>query len=92
MDLKLAEEILQILLTLEVIDQDTPNILDPIYNKDKIYDKVIVNAEVVVRENDDIMHRARHVISLTREWIKQPFRLDPLSNAPTLQAPTRLEK
>ena len=70
MDLKLAEEVLQILLMLEVIDQDTPDILDPIYNRDNIYDRAIVNVEVATRENDDIMHRARHVISLTREWIK----------------------
>ena len=70
MDLKLAEEVLQILLMLKVIDQDTLDILDPIYNIDKIYDRAIVNAEVAIRENDDIMHRERHVISLTREWIK----------------------
>ena len=70
MDLKLAEEVLHILLTLEVIDQDTPDILDPIYSRDKIYDQAIVNGEVAIRENDDIMHRARHVISLTRDWIK----------------------
>ena len=54
---------------LEVIDQDTLDILDPIYNRDKIYDREIVNAEVVVRKNDDMMHKARHVITLTKEWI-----------------------
>ena len=70
MDLKFVEEFLQILLMLKVIDQDTPDILDLIYNRDKIYDRVIVNAEVTTREKNDIMHRARHIITLTREWIK----------------------
>ena len=70
MVLKLVEEVLQISVMLEVIDQDTPDILDPIYNRDKIYDRAIVNAEVAARENDDIMHKARYVISLTWEWIK----------------------
>ena len=90
--MKLAKEVLQIPLTLEVTDQNTPDILDPIYNRDKIYDRAIVNAEVAIRENDDIMHREIHVISLTREWIKKHFRLDLLPNAPTLQAPARPEK
>ena len=58
------------MLTLKVTDQDTLDILDLIYNKEKTYDKAIVNAEVAARENDDIMHRARHVISLTIELIK----------------------
>ena len=43
---------------------------------------MIVNAEVATDENDDLMHRARNVIALIREWINQPFRLDPLPNAP----------
>ena len=51
-----------------------------------------MNAEVAAIENDDIMHRARHVIALTREWINRPLKLDPLPNAPTLQEPTRPEK
>ena len=55
---------------LEVIDQDTPNILDPIYNKEEIYDTTIVNVEMPTDENDDIMHRVRHIISLTRDWIR----------------------
>ena len=58
------------MLTLEVINQDTLDILDSIYNRDKIYDQVIVNAEVATDENNDIMHSAMHVISLMREWIK----------------------
>ena len=36
MDLKLVEEVLQVPLSLKIIDKDTPNILDPIYNRDKI--------------------------------------------------------
>ena len=89
MDLKLAKEVLQILLSLKIIDQDTPNILDLIYNRDKIFDRAIVNTKVATKENDNTMHRARHVIELTREWINRPFRMDPLPNAPILLAPTR---
>ena len=69
-DLKLAKEVLQILLMLEVINQDTPDILNLIYNRDKIYDRAIVNVELAIKENDDIMHKARHIISLTRDWIR----------------------
>ena len=69
MDLKLVEEVLQIFLMLKVIDQDTLDILDLIYNRDRIYDLPIANTKVVANENDDITHRARHVIALTREWI-----------------------
>lgn len=28
--------------------------------------------------NADIDHRARHIILLTREWIKNPFNLEPI--------------
>ena len=55
-----------------------------IYNRDKIYDQAIVNAEVAAKKNDDIMHRERHVITLTREWINSPFKLDLLPNVHTL--------
>ena len=80
----MAEEVLQILLSLEIIDQDTPNILDLIYNRDKKFDRVVVNAKVAIDENDDIMQKAKHVIELTREWINRPFKMDPLPNAPAL--------
>ena len=39
MDLKLTKEVLQIPLSLKVIDKDSPNILDLVYNKDKILDQ-----------------------------------------------------
>ena len=67
MELKLVEEVLQIPLSLKIFDQDTPNILDPIYNRDKIYDRVIVNVEVATDENDDIMYMVRHVIELKKD-------------------------
>ena len=56
MELKLIEEAPQLYLSLKVIDKDSPKILDPLYNKDKIFDRTIVNFEVVVEENDDIIH------------------------------------
>ena len=62
MDLKLTKEVPQIPLSLEVIDKDSPNILDLFYNRDIIFDRAIVNAEVVAKENGDIMHRVSHVI------------------------------
>ena len=43
-----------------------------------------MNVEVAVEENDDIMHKARHVIELTREWINKPFGMDTILNVPTL--------
>ena len=91
MDLKLAEEVLQLSISLEIMNQDTPNILDLIY-KDKIFDRAIVNTKVAAKENDDIMHKARNIIVLTREWINKPFRMDPLTNAPKLHAPSRSKK
>ena len=67
MDLKLTKEFLQFPLSLKVIDKDSPNILDPVYNRDRIFDKVIMNVKVATEEHDDIMDRARHVIEITKE-------------------------
>ena len=40
-----------------------------------------MNAEIDKEENSDINHRARHVIKLTKDWIKRPFKLDPIPQA-----------
>jgi hypothetical protein len=92
MDLALTEKVLNVQIPYKVIQRDTPDILDPLYNQDKIYERPMVNAEVDKDENDDIMHRARHIIELTQKWIRKPFQLDPLPSAPTLQAPARPDK
>ena len=34
-----------------------------------------MNAKIDREENIDINHRVRHVIQLTKEWIKRPFKL-----------------
>ena len=92
MDLIIVEEVLQINISLNAIDKDLLDILDPLYNRDKMYESTVVNVEIAIEENDGIMHKVRHIIKLTRDWIQKPFRLDPLSNVPPLQAPTCPEK
>ena len=37
-----------------------------------------MNVEVDREEGDDINHQARHVIIMTKNWIKKPFPLDPI--------------
>ena len=37
-----------------------------------------MNVEVDREEADDINHRVRHVIRMTKSWIKKPFPLDPI--------------
>jgi hypothetical protein len=91
MGLTMAEKVLKIQIPYSVVQRDTPDILDPLYNIDKIYERPVVNAEVDKSKNDDIMHRARHIIDLTQRWIRKPFPLDPLPGTPALQAPARPE-
>ena len=53
-------------------------LLDPLFNGDKIGERFIVNVEVDREEAKDINHRARHVIRMMKDWIKKPFPLDPI--------------
>ena len=76
MTLYLARSSLKIKIPLKVVQQDIQEVLDPLYNHDKIFDRPIMNAEVDREENVDINHRVRHIIQLTRDWIKKPFKLD----------------
>ncbi len=92
MDLPLAEKVLNLHIPLKVWNKDSPNILDPTYNKDKIFELSIMNAKVNREESDDIQHRAPHVINLTRVWKHKPFHLDAVKNILTLKAPTRSKK
>ncbi len=55
MDLALAEKNLKLQIILNSWEKDTLDILDPLYNKEKIYERVMVNAKVEREENDDIM-------------------------------------
>lgn len=77
MTLYLARNILEIKVPLKV-QQDTKDVLDLLIDRDKIGDRPIMNAEIDKEENLDINHQARHVIKLTKDWIKRPFKLDPI--------------
>ncbi len=37
-----------------------------------------MNTKVDREEGIDINHRARHVVRMTKDWIKKPFQLDPI--------------
>ena len=64
----------------EIRQYDSKELLDPLFNEDKIGEIPILNAKVDREEGDDINHRARHVIRMTKNWIKKPFPLDPISD------------
>lgn len=69
MSLYLAENALKLKIPLKAMEKDTKEFMDPLYKRDKIYDRPIMNVEIGRDEIDDINHRARHVVKLTREWI-----------------------
>jgi hypothetical protein len=62
MTLYLAEKVLKIKILLKAMENDTIDILDPLYNRGKIYDQLIMNAKIEREENVDINHRARHIV------------------------------
>lgn len=92
MSLHLAEKVLNMKIPLNIIEKDVPKIMHPLYNRDKIYDRPIINVEIGRDENDDIDHRGRHVVALAREWIRKPFQMDPIPQVIYFQATTRPTK
>lgn len=62
MTLYLVGSTLKIMFSLKDVQQDTQDILDPLYNRDKIYDRPIMNMEINRDENVDIKHNSRHII------------------------------
>ena len=58
----LAEMTLHYTIPDEIRLQDSQEILDPLFNTDKVGERPILNAEIDREEGDDINHRARHVI------------------------------
>lgn len=88
MTLYLAEKALNMKIPLKHVKKDTKDVLDPLYNRGKIYDRPIINGKIKRDDNSDINHRAHHVVQLTREWIKKPFKLDLIPQAIPLQATT----
>lgn len=54
-------------ISLKAIKKDTKDILDPLYNWDKTYDKPIMNVEIGRDENIDINHIDKHIIKLMKD-------------------------
>ena len=78
MTLYSTEKALKMKILLNIFQKDTEDVLDPLYNHYKIYDREIMNAKIDRNENLDINNRASYIIYITREWIKKPFNLDPV--------------
>lgn len=76
----------------EIRQQDSRELLDPLFNSDKIGERPIMNVEVDREEGDDINHRARNIIRMMKDWIKKPFQLDPILDTMVFHAQARLEK
>ena len=62
--LYLVGSALKIKIPLKVVQQGTQDVLDPLYNCDKIFDRPIMNEEIDREENAYINHRVRHIIQL----------------------------
>ena len=78
MTLYLVEKAFQLNIPEDIRKQDSKELLDPLFNADKIGERPIMNTKVDREEGDDINHRARHVIRMIKDWIKKPFPLDPI--------------
>lgn len=62
MSLHLVENVRKIKIPLKAIDKDVLEVMDPLYDREKIYDKPIMNVEIGCKENYDIDHQARDVV------------------------------
>ena len=76
----------------EVWLQDSQEVLDHLFNASKVGERPILNAEIDREEGDDIDHHTRHVIRMTKSWIKKPFPLDPVSETVIFHAHARPER
>lgn len=76
MNLHLAEKVLNMKIYLKAIEKDAPRIMDPLYNRYKIYYTPIINTKIGRKENDDIDNQGKHVVELMREWIRKLFQMD----------------
>ena len=92
MTLYLVEMNLHFTIPNEIKLHDLQDLLDPLFNVDKVGERPILNVEVDREEGDDINHQVRHVIRLTKSWIKNPFPLYPLLDMVIFQAHAHLEK
>lgn len=73
LSLYLGESFLKIKIPPKAIEKDAPKVMNPMYNRDKIYDRLIMNVEIGREENDGIDHQANHVVEMKRELIWKPF-------------------
>ena len=73
MTLYLVEKALHLTIPHEIRLQDSNELLDPLFNANKVGERPILNAEVDREEGDDINHRVRHVIRMMKSWIKKPL-------------------
>ena len=64
MSLHLAENVLKMKIPLKVIEKDVPKVINSFYNRDKIYERLIMNTKIGHKEID---HWAKHVVELMRE-------------------------
>ena len=76
MTLYLAKKVFKIKVLLKLVQKDIEKVLDPLYNQDKIFDWPIMNANIYKEENAYINYSERHIIQVTKDWIKKPFKLD----------------
>ena len=76
----------------EIRQQDSKELLDPLFNVDKIGERPILNVKVDREEGNDINHQARHVIRMTKNWITKYFPLDPIPNTVIFHAYAFLER
>ena len=51
-----------------------------------------MNAKVNSKEANDINHQERHVVKMMKDWIKKPFKLDPICDTMIFHAQAHLEK
>ena len=70
MTLYLAQKVLKVKILKEIPKQDSGELLDPMFNSNKIRERPIMNVEVDREEGNDINHQVRHVIKMTKDWIK----------------------
>ena len=67
MTLYLAGSALKTKIPLKAVQEDIEDLLNPLFNRDKIGDRPIMNVRIDKEENSYINHMMRHVIKLTKD-------------------------
>jgi hypothetical protein len=65
--LYLVENTLDLNIPEEIRQQDSKELLDPLFNFKKIGERPIMNAKVDREEGDNINHQVRHVVRMMKE-------------------------